>query len=278
MNEIRHISEILLESYQNFVDGVIHVLPKLFASIFIIFAGWVVARIIAYVVTKTLRLMKFDAFMERTRVTLFMKKAGMTKSPSWIVGRLIFWTFILLIFVGVAEAMGLPLVSRKIGEIINFIPNIFIAMAILVAGLYLAGLARDTLGTAMESYGVRSGRFIGKMVFYLITLIVCLTALDQLHFNIDFLTSNLMILIGGVALAFALGYGLSAREVLPNIISSYYGKNHYKVGQWVKIGEYEGKIMDITNISVVLKTETGKVYIPAKRMITEEVEVRDPQS
>lgn len=114
---------------------------------------------------------------------------------------------------------------------------------------------------------------MSSILFYVLALIVIISTLDQLQLNVDLLTSNVMIIVGGIVLAFAIGYGLSAREILPHIIASFYLKNHYRSGQRIRIGTLEGRIKEINNIHVVIENGEETIVIPANRLIAEEVHI-----
>ena len=219
MDEIRHWTEILLESYTRMIDGIIVGLPRVIAGLALFILGWLFAKIISRIIARSLKALRFDKLMDRLKIGAFLSQMKIAQTPSQIVGKVIYWLIILLIIVGFAEALELTIVSQKIGILINYIPNIVLAALILVIGFYLAGKMKDLIQTSLTSYAIRSSRMIATILFYLMASFVVMTALEQLKFNIDLITSNVMILLGGAALAFALGYGLSAREIFPNIIS-----------------------------------------------------------
>ena len=273
MNELKNLTEILLDSYTHLIEGISVTLPLLFAGLVLFLLGWLVARLLAWLVVRSLRLLRFDKMMSQLRVDEFLKRLKWNRSPSEIVGKLLYWVIMLLLFVGFSDALGMNMVSKKIGDLINYIPNLIIAALILIVGLYLAGRLQSFIQTTLSSHGVKAGKFISNLLFYLLSLFVVLTALEQLQFNIDLLTANVMILLGGVALAFAIGYGLAAKEIFPHIISSYYNKNLFHIGDHIRLADTEGVIVEMTNLSVVIATAEGKRYIPAKKLITEEVEV-----
>ena len=273
MEDLRHWTEILLESYTKLIDGLIVALPRVVAGVLLFLFGWLLARIFSRIIAKSLKALRFNNLMDRVKLGNFLKRIKVEDTPSQIAGKFAYWLIMLLIIVGFAEALALRVVSQKIGVLINYIPNIILASFILVVGMFLAGKVKEFIQTSMISYGVKAGRLIGNIIFYLLAAFVILTALEQLQFNIDLLTSNVMILLGGAVLAFAIGYGLSAKEIFPNIISSYYNKGMFQIGDKVSVGETSGEIIEITNISVVIKTENGKRFIPAKKFVTEEVEI-----
>ncbi|MEO0468844.1 MAG: mechanosensitive ion channel domain-containing protein [Bacteroidota bacterium] len=273
MDEVRDWTDVLYESYSELLDTVVSAFPKVIGGILLLFIGWLLARLMAFLVSRSLKLLRFDKLMERVQMQDFLDRVNAGMSPSQMVGKFVFWILILLMVVGLAEAMQLSMVSQQISGIIAYLPNVIIASLILLIGLSLASRLRDFLTTALSSYAIRSAKLIGNMIFYLLAIFVVLTTLEQLQFNIDLLTSNVMIVLAGICLAFALGYGLAAREIFPNIISSYYSKNMFKVGDTIRTAETEGTILEITNMSVVIQTADGKRFIPAKKLIVEEIDV-----
>lgn len=273
MDDLRHWTEILLASYTKLVDGLIYALPRILAGIILLGVGWLFARLLSRIIARSLKALKFDRMMDRVKMGEFLAKIRIEKTPSQLVGKFIYWILMLMILVGFADAMELEMVSEKIGVLINYIPNVILAALILIIGLFIAGKVKEMVQLSLASYAIRANRLIGNILFYVIAAFVVLTALEQLEFNIDLLTSNVMILLGGVALAFAIGYGLAAKEIFPNIISSYYSKNMFGVGDNIRIAGTEGEIIAITNLSVILQTSEGKRYIPAKKLVTEEVDI-----
>ncbi|RMG27512.1 MAG: hypothetical protein D6730_07010 [Bacteroidetes bacterium] len=263
----------LSQSFQQLMEGVASTLPRLLLAVVLLIGGWLLARIMAWLVGRSLRLLQFDKLMQRLQLGRWLDRMKIEKRPSELVGKFAYWIMLLLVLVGFSETLGLSVVSRKISDLINYLPNVLIALFILVVGLYVAHALRELVHTTFTSYSIKAGKLIGNIVFYALTIFICLTALDQLQFNIELLTSNAMILVGGISLAFALGYGLSAKEILPNMLSAYYSKSMFEVGQTIQIGDTKGQIVSITNISVVIKNEAGTRIIPAKKLVTEEVQV-----
>ncbi|MEL6698191.1 MAG: mechanosensitive ion channel domain-containing protein [Bacteroidota bacterium] len=247
--------------------------PRILLGLLFLLIGRIFAKVVSRVISRALSTIKFDVLMDRLEIGDYLRKVNISQKPSGIVGRIAYWSLMMIILVLVADQWGLSALSSKINALVAYIPNILVALFILVMGLYLANGIRNFLLSTLSAYGLTSGKVISNLLFYLLMIFVSLTSLEQLQFNIDLLTSNVMILLGGVALAFAIGYGLAAKEIFPNIISSYYSKSMYTIGQKIRVGEAEGEIIEITSLSVVIKTEEGKRIIPSKKLITEEVDI-----
>jgi hypothetical protein len=67
-------------------------------------------------------------------------------------------------------------------------------------------------------------------------------------------------MLGGAALSFALG----GRDLVANILSAYYVHKLYAVGQTVRVGDAEGRILRITEMCVVLECAEGSIAVPAR--------------
>jgi hypothetical protein len=74
-------------------------------------------------------------------------------------------------------------------------------------------------------------------------------------------------------LAFAVAFAISSREVFKNILSSYYGRGNFHVGQYIKYDNIKGEITKIDRMHVTIKDGKTKHVIPTARLISEEFEI-----
>ncbi|MDZ7682083.1 MAG: mechanosensitive ion channel [Fodinibius sp.] len=117
-----------------------------------------------------------------------------------------------------------------------------------------------------------AGEVTSRIIFYGILLIVGTTALSQAGVETAIITANISIIIGGVLLAFAIGFGYSSRDLLTNILSSFYARNTYAEGQIIRIDNIQGKITKIDRIQTIISTDSGELIIPNRRLISETIE------
>jgi len=73
------------------------------------------------------------------------------------------------------------------------------------------------------------------------------------------------VVVGATLAGAGLAFGLGARTAVSNIISSYYVAQAYSVGQSVRVGGVEGKIVQTTPAAVFVAGPEGRVMIPAKQ-------------
>jgi len=101
-----------------------------------------------------------------------------------------------------------------------------------------------------------------------------ITALNQAGVDTTIITNNITIILGSFLLAFALGLGLGSREIVADLLRSFYTRKNYAVGDKIVIGEDSGVIEAIENNSLTLVTKEGKFVIPIKDVVSQKVEIK----
>ncbi len=190
-------------------------IPKLIGALVILLAGWLIASALARPVMALLGRTGFAAAVDRTGLFAFAGASGRRRAggSAWVFAEIVKW-FVFLIFVSLAaEAIGLAEISVLLHRIILWIPNLLVALLIVVLGVllarFLAGLTRATVATAR----VGNPNVLARMVEFVVIGLAGVVALTQIGVAtviIDILLVGLML---AVALAFGLSFGLGGRTV-----------------------------------------------------------------
>lgn len=273
MEKINNWTEVSLESLKTLGQKLAESATGIVGALVVIILGWIIARLVAFFVKKTLRLAKFDKLTEKLNADDMLGKANIKISSSEIVGKFVYWLLMLVFFVVASDTLGWTVVSESISDLIAYLPRLFSGVVIFVIGLYIANFVKRALKGIFESLGVKSGHIVSSFTFYLILVIITLTALTQAGVDTTILTSNVTIIIGGIVLAFAVSFGIGSKDVLTNILSSFYSKNNFKVGLRIKMGDIEGTIDSIDNISCVIKTDKDRIVLPVRRLLEEQITI-----
>jgi Ca2+/Na+ antiporter len=274
MNSLQHLWDLFTESLRVFAEKLTETIPPILGGIFVILVAWLLARLVSGGIERLLKTVKFDDLAERIQLTDFLKKTGVQLSPSGIIGRFIYWVFVLLIIASAAETLNWTLVSQQIQSFLGYLPDLFTGIVIFVIGAYLASLARDFLSGVTGSLGISTGRILSGAVYYILFIMVILTALQQARINTQVLSTNLLMIIGAIMLAAAISYGFASREVLSNILAGFFNKRTFQKGMVIEIDGIRGMIVEITNISVTIQTTaTERVVIPSHQLLTSKVKI-----
>jgi small-conductance mechanosensitive channel len=275
MNKVTDWTEVGLQSLVALGESVMSSLPNIIGAIFMIILGWIIAKVLSYVVRKALKLIGFDKLSDKMNLDEVLNKMSFTITPSRVVGKFVYWVIILLFFVTASDILGWAVVSTSISGLISYLPQLFSAIVIFVIGFYIASFVKKGLKGVLESLSIASSYVISSFAFYMILVIISIAALDQAGIDIAILISNVTIIVGGIVLAFAVSFGIGSKDVLSNILSSFYTRKTFEPGQIISLEGVSGTIERIDNTSCIIKTTGGMTVIPVKRLLNEKVEIKD---
>lgn len=180
------------------------------------------------------------------------------------VGSAIYWLVVVCAVMAATETLGLPVVTAWLSSVATFLPRVAVAILIIALGTVTARVGRHIVSSAAGSASVASAERLGRVTEMALLLGTALVAIEQLGIDISFLKSTLLILLGGLLAGAALAFGTGGRDLVANILSAHYVHRLYQVGQVVRIDGVEGRIVRITETSVILECAEGDVSIPAR--------------
>lgn len=274
MQEITNWSELFFNSFQTFAQKLMGAIPSILGAILILLLGWLLAKIISRGIARLLRLIKFDSIADKIKATEFLEKANVQLTPSALIGRFFYFLLLLLVIISASDALGWNAVSDEISKLIGYLPNLLVAITVFIVGAYIATFVRDIIRGATKSLGISTGKLISSFVFYLLFTLVSLTSLEQAGVDTSIITSNLLLIMGAVLGAASISYAIASKDVLANILASFFSRKTFQLGQTIEIDGEKGKIVAINKISVTIQNEAQeKIVIPTHDLITNKVKI-----
>jgi hypothetical protein len=206
----------------NALNDLLLFLPRLLGALVILLVGWLLAKAVEALVAKGLRAVRFNQVADRAEIDQFLDRAGVRLDPSSVVGKLAYW-FLLLIFIGAAfNAFGLTQVNAVINQIIAYLPNVVVALVVLLVGALLAQFAANLVRGASGTARVGDPGLLAGLARAAVLTFAVLIALDQLNIGETIVNTLFMAVVGMLALAGALAFGLGGREVAARILEDWY--------------------------------------------------------
>jgi hypothetical protein len=218
------LTEVLLQSYNIFFSHLAAFLPNLIGAILILIFGWLIAKIFRSVSIKVLKLIRLNVVTEKAGVDKFLQDGGVKRSAIEIVGALFYWLIMLIVILTAFNSLGLGVASELFNRVFLFIPNIIVAVLVLIFGLFLANFVSQVFITYLKNIEIENADTIGKIIQYAIIVFVASISLTQLNVGKELVTQAFLIIFGSVCLALALAFGLGGKEWAANIIKEYWKK------------------------------------------------------
>jgi len=212
-----------VEVFYRLRDGLVQIgrlLPGLLLALVILGAGFLVARLIERIVDGFLVRVQFDRSAARWGVTEAVERTGTRLDPARVVGKLLFWVVMLIVILLAATALGVPNIGDVFGNLVGYIPNVFAAIIVVVLGLVLGEFVRALiLASAGAVEGVPTLAAIAKWMIITISVFM---ALQQIGVAADIVTTAFTLILGAVALAVALAFGLGNTALAGEITRRWY--------------------------------------------------------
>ena len=275
METINQWKDLTFETLSEIIKDIAAALPGLFGAFVVLIFGWLFIRVTRFILKKVLRIAKIDTVSEKINEAKLFGESKIKVDISAILLSFVKWLLWLVFIIVAADIMQLTVISEEIANLLRYLPILLSAMVIFMIGLYAARLIKKALVSVFDSMGVGGSKIISSIVFYIIAIFVTITALNQAQIDTSIITSNITMILGAFLLAAALGFGLGSRDVIRDVLRTFYTRKSYAVGDTISIGDTKGTIDSIDSISLTLKTDKGKVVIPISEVVENRVQIHD---
>ncbi len=203
---------------------VVELTPKILLFLLILIVGWLVARAVSSLLDTVLEKIGFDRWVERGGVRRFL--GGTEIDASDLLAKVVFYALFLIVLQLAFGVFGPNPVSDLIEGVVAYLPNIFVAILIMVVASYLASAVRDIVRGAIG--GVQYGRFLAVAAYVAVLLIGVFAALTQLRIApaivIGLFYAILAIVVGSAIVAIGGGGIVPMRS---------------RIERWLEVGERE---------------------------------------
>ncbi|MFJ7970316.1 mechanosensitive ion channel [Psychrobacillus sp. NPDC096389] len=190
------------------LHNVLAMLPKIFVAIVLVLVGIVIAKWVKNVVV---------ALLEKLGVNSVFSKMGLqsgnSTAPSLatLLGVIVQVVIVLLFVVEALQLLELEFMVILATGIFAYLPSVFAAIVILAVGFWLANIVEKLVGSLL-THASGSPHFLRYIAKYAILAFAFFMALDQLGIAASIINSAFILILGGLALAFGLAFGLGGRE------------------------------------------------------------------
>src|SRR5215210_445389 len=211
--------QALTRSLSDGIGAILGALPALIGALIILVIGFIIAKILQGIVTRVLKSMGFEGWMESGGVKQFFERSQTTQTPLSILGKLIFWLVFFIAITMAVDTLGISAISDVLAQFIAYIPQIIAAILILVLATLLANFVAGIVR------GATGSNVIGSVAQYGIIVFAAFAALTQLGIAPELIAPTFLILLGGVTLAAAIAFGLGGKDVAQQIVEDGYEKS-----------------------------------------------------
>jgi hypothetical protein len=183
------------------------ILAFIVAFLFFLLVGW----LLSLLVTRILSALRFDERMGRGAHA--MAEWSPRATPSLLVGRIVFWCFVIAGVVVGGSALG---TSEHIvsGWMLGYVPRVVGAAILLLAGNVLARFVSRSVLITGVNLNLSYARLLSMGVRWMILVLTGAMVLDHLALGGAIVELGFGILFGGIVFALSLAVGLGSRDLV----------------------------------------------------------------
>ena len=205
-------------------NGFLAIVPSIVMALVFLVIGLVLARLLSAVLGKLLRRIHLDDITSHVGVNEIFARAGFGKSPSTVVSFVIYWSVMVVFITMAANVLNLSAVTELLQRFTLFMPRLIMAIVILFAGMLVAPLAYKVVSNSTTVNNIKGGATLAKIVEAVVLIFSVLIALEQLGVEMKLIVSTVQILMGSVGLAFAIAFGLGAKDMAAEFLRGFFSE------------------------------------------------------
>ncbi len=262
MDKLQNWEAPLVNSVTGLLNDFIAYLPQIIGAILLLTFGWLVARLARGLATRLVK--GFDRF------TGLVRKSGTTASPkigessASVIGNIVYWITVLIFVTSAASLLGMNMFVGWLNKLVDHLPNILSGALIICAGVIFGNLAYQVISSTRLNMSASQRMILARSAQFFTLVMLILIGVDQIGVDITAVITIMSVVVGAVLGGLAIAFGIGARRLVSNLLGVRYLNRNYQVGERIKIDEFEGTILEIASVAVILDADQGRVTIPAR--------------
>lgn len=208
-------------SFNTVVGDLVEALPNIIGALVLLLVGWILSGIIGRIVTRVLEGVGADRMFAQHGASVY-GQSGRSFTPSKVAGEVVKWLIRLVFLVAAANLLGLTQISDLLNRIILWLPNLVVAVVILLVAPLIGRFVRGAIEVAAGEAGFSNAGLLGRIAEIAIIVFAVLIAINQIGIAADLVNILFTGVVAALAIAFGLAFGLGGKDVAARITESAY--------------------------------------------------------
>ena len=242
METVENWGDAVMVSATEAMQNLLGFLPALIGAILILIIGWIIAGILAGLIEKGLKAIGFERAAQSTGIAGFIENAGSGWTASKLVAEIVKWFIRLIAIQAAASILGLTQISQVINAILLWLPNLVVAIVIIVIGALIANFVAGIVRGSAAEMGFSTPNLLANVTRYAIIGFAAVAAFNQLGIAPTVVNTLFIGLVATLVLAFGLAFGLGGQQTAAQITQGWYEKGRQttpRIAEKVKQAEAE---------------------------------------
>jgi hypothetical protein len=224
---VRDVGDALTTSLAGALTTFMSAIPRIIGFLLVLVIGWFIAALIAKAVAALLHAIKFNDLARRSGFADFVQNMGVKTDSAGVIAAVAKWFVRLIVLVVAFDMLGLPAVSQVLRELLLWLPNLIVALVVLVIGGLAATALSNLVRGATAQAGLSSSDALATIAKVGVWGFAIIVAVNQLGIAQVLINTLLIGVVGALALATGLAFGLGGRDHAAKVL----GRASQKAGE-----------------------------------------------
>jgi hypothetical protein len=226
---VQDTGDALKASLAGALNTFLSAIPRIIGFAVVLIVGWIISSLLARGVEALLHAVKFNDLASRAGLADFVHKMGVRDDSAGVIASIVKWFVRLITLVVAFDTLGLPAVSNVLQQLLLWLPNLIVALVVLViGGLAAKALSRLVRGASAEA-GFSNPDTLATVTSVAVWGFSIVVAINQLGIATTLINTLMVGLVGALALGFGLAFGLGGRDRAAQVLETI-GRNVERAG------------------------------------------------
>ena len=190
-------------------------LPDLFGGLLILIIGLVVANVLRGILLTLFSFLKLERLFQMSKAV----EKGEIKLWEEVIAEIVRWTVVILFLIPTLQIWGLSEAITVLNQVLFYIPNVIVAVVIGFVGLISSNLLANLVRRTIKTLGSTTANTMAVFTKSVVVFFTILVVLNQLGVAQDIIRILFTGIIGMLALAGGLAFGLGGKDLARDLLS-----------------------------------------------------------
>ena len=220
--DIKMNLQAILSSISEVAQIISPLLVNLIISLILILVAVLVAKGLQLLVVYLLKAIMLDKGLQAIGFTPFLTKGEIKKSPSELLGDMVYWVSIFISVTGVVLVLGPANSKELLNVLLNYSVAVIAAVFILSLSILLSVVIAGLVTVVANNVGLSNTKTLAKIAQYGVTVFGFLKALEVFGISSAIIVASFSVIVGAVGLAFAIAFGLGCKDIAGDFVSGLF--------------------------------------------------------
>lgn len=208
-NTLVDVGEATISPLKTIGETILNNIPGFLGGLFVIVVGYFIGLLIGHLIYKLLLKSKVDEWITKNNLSKIILNIKLSK----IIKYLITWGIFIVFLAPAASLIQIKVLTEILTNFAYWIPSLIFAIILMITGLIISELIVKNIKVKKEDY---LNKIISTIIQVSIIIVFLNISLTHIGVDMKFVENILLIILGGVILAFSIALGIGFGKSIKN--------------------------------------------------------------